>query len=443
MALGGGIFTAQDKVLPGIYVNIKTTAAQTGTEPARGVVAVPLVLNWGAENQIFSVTAEEFQKSSLRLFGYAYSAPQMLALRELFRGASRVYAYRVTGADAAAAENTFATAKHVGTRGNDIKIVIAADADNEKMLKVSTYLGTELADVQVVQTAAELKANDFVTFKADATLSATAGTALTGGTDGAAATVASYQSFLDAAEAYSYNVLCCSTDTAEVIALFAAYTKRMREERGARFQTVVYKTAFDYEGVINATNAVSGYTAENLGVGAYGIVYWIAGATAGCALNRSNTNRLYDGELTVNVESTQALLEQSIKAGEFKLHNVSGEVRVLEDLNTLVTFTEEKGESFRYNQTVRAVDQLAIDIASIFASDYMGKIANNASGRTALWNDICKIIRTHERDGVFTGFSTDQVEVLAGDKPGAVVCNINGLTIAYAMTQLYLSISIS
>ena len=443
MALGGGTYTAQDKVLPGIYVNIKTMASQSGNSSTRGVVAVPLILNWGTENKIISVTADEFRKNSLKLFGYAYNAPQMLALRELFCGAAQVYVYRIAGEGAVQASNDFATAVYAGTRGNDLKIVIAADVDNQEMFKVSTYLGTELVDSQLVTAASDLKANSFVTFKTDATLTVTAGIALTGGTDGASLTVADYQTFLNATEPYSFNVLCCPVSTAEVISLFSAYVKRMREERGARFQTVVYRTACDYEGVINVKNAVSGFTPENLGVDVCGLVYWVAGITAGCELNRSNTNRMYDGELTVVVNYTQLELEQSIKAGEFVLHNVSDTVRVLEDRNSLITFTDEHGEALRNNQVIRAVDQLAMDIAALFASDYIGKISNTASGRMSLWNDICKIIQSYVTIGVFTDFSTDSVEVTAGESPSSVVCGINGLTIAYIMARLYLSLFIS
>ena len=438
MGLGGGTYTVQNKILPGIYVNIKTAAAQVGNQSASGVVAVPIILNWGPTNQIFSVTAEDFYKNSMQLFGYPYGAPQLLALRELFRGAARAYLYRVAAADAVAASNTYATAKYAGTRGNDIKIVIATDVDDAELYKVSTYVGAELTDLQTVAKAADLKDNDFVTFKTDATLSATAGEALSGGNDGAAVTVAQYQAFLDAVETYSFKALCCPSDTEEVKSLFAAYGKRMREERGARFQTVLYKKAADYEGSINVTNAATGFTARNLGVGAYGLVYFAAGITAGCALNHSNTNRIYDGELTVDVGATQLELEQAIKAGEFKMHNVAGEIRVLEDINSLVSFTEERGENFRYNQTVRAVDQLATDIAALFASDYMGKIANDEAGRLSLWNDICKIIQTHVNNGVFNDFETDIVSVLPGEAVDAVECSIDGLTVAYTMAKLYL-----
>lgn len=444
MALGGGTYIKQDKVLPGIYINVVSEAARAETASERGVVCVPLVLNWGAKNEIIRVSAEDFEKSSKTIFGYAADAPQMLALRELFTGGAReLIAYRVVGSGSASASCTFGTAKYHGTRGNDIKIAVAKDADDTSRYVVTTYLGTEAVDVQIVSAANALVDNAFVAFNKSASLTETAGTAMTGGEDGASLTVSDYQAFLDAAETYGCNVLCCPTANSDVSALFSAYTKRMREERGVRMQCVVYKKPTDYEGVINVDNTVSGFSDENLGVGAYGLVYFVSGISASCALGKSNANRTYTGELTVNTNYTQAALEACLQSGKFVMHNVGGTVRVLDDINGLITFTDEKGESFGYNQTVRAVDALADAVSTKFASEYMGAIPNDDAGRISLWNDICKIIREFESAGVFTGFSTDQVKVSAGEKPQAVVCEIAGLTEAYTMTQLYVRITIS
>ena len=63
MALGGGTFTAQNKVLPGTYVNvISRNSIKNNTES--GVVAMPICLDWGPDDKIFEVTADEFEKSS-------------------------------------------------------------------------------------------------------------------------------------------------------------------------------------------------------------------------------------------------------------------------------------------------------------------------------------------------------------------------------------------
>ena len=62
-------------------------------------------------------------------------------------------------------------------------------------------------------------------------------------------------------------------------------------------------------------------------------------------------------------KETQKELEQAIKAGKFMFHNVDDEVRVLTDINTFVSFKEDKNEDFQSNQTIRVLDQDAIETA--------------------------------------------------------------------------------
>ena len=54
-------------------------------------------------------------------------------------------------------------------------------------------------------------------------------------------------------------------------------------------------------------NTVTHPTIAN--VPTHSLVYWVAGAEAGCAVNKSLTNFKYDGELTINTDYTQAELE--------------------------------------------------------------------------------------------------------------------------------------
>lgn len=182
MALGGGTFTSQNKELPGAYINFVSAASASAALSDRGIATMPLELDWGVEGEVFEVTNEDFQKNSLKLFGYAFDSPKMLGLNDLFMGAKTLYAYRLNGGGDKAA-NTYATAKYCGVRGNDLKIVIQKNADDASKYDVTTYFGTVKVDTQTVAKAADLVANDYVTFKA-ADLAVTAGTPLTGGTNG-------------------------------------------------------------------------------------------------------------------------------------------------------------------------------------------------------------------------------------------------------------------
>ncbi|MEG2383125.1 MAG: phage tail sheath family protein [Oscillospiraceae bacterium] len=443
MALGGGSWTSQNKVLPGAYINFASAAKASATLSDRGIVAMPLTLNWGEDGRVFLVTDTDFRENCQKIFGYPNTADEMLPLRELFRCTKKLYAYRLV-AGAAKATCVFATAKCFGTRGNDLKIIIEAAVDDASKWVVTTKLLGDTLDVQVAATAAGLHDNDYVTFAPTATLAATAGTALTGGTNGTAADGAAYQTFLDKIESYSFNVLGCPVATPTVVSLFTAFTPRMRDEIGTKFQLVVYHgEAANSEGVISVENAVTGFNAATPGFGDFGLVYWVSGAAAGCDVNKSNTNMKYNGELTVAVDYTQTELEAAIGAGKFIFHNVGGTVRVLEDINTLVSTSETKGDIFKANQTVRVIDQIANDTAVIFNTRYLGSIPNDAAGRISLWNDICKLHQALEAIRAIESFDTKSVTVEPGATKKSVVCTVSGLNIINAMSRLYMSVVIA
>ncbi len=130
MALGGGNFTTQNKELPGTYINFVSAASASAALSGRGIATMPLELDWGKEGEVFEVTNEEFQKNSMKIFGYAFDDPKMKGIRDLFLGAKTLYAYRLNGGGEKAS-NTYASALYGGTRGNDLKIVIQANADNK------------------------------------------------------------------------------------------------------------------------------------------------------------------------------------------------------------------------------------------------------------------------------------------------------------------------
>lgn len=432
MALGGGTFVTQNKVLPGSYINFISLAKASASLSDRGVAAMPLELDWGVENEIFEVTKADFQKDSLKIFGYDYTHEKLKGLRDLFLNIKTLYAYRLTSGGVKAT-NTFATAKYSGVRGNDLKIVIQANVDIPSDFDVKTVLGTTIVDEQTVSTAAELVANDYVTFKSGATLTVTASTPLTTGTNGVVDGT-SHQSFLDKIEAYSYNALGVVTTDDVIKGLYANFNKRIRDEVGQKFQAVLHNKPFDYEGVVNVKNK----TVEDEAA----LVYWVTGIIAGCEVNKSNLNRRYDGEYTVEADYTQAQLEAAIKAGEFALHQVGSDIRVLSDINSMVTISDTKGEVFKDNQTVRVIDQIANDIAVLFNTKYLGNVPNDAAGRISLWSDIVKHHEQLEEIRAIEDFSDSDVIVEQGNTKKAVVVN-DVVTVVNTMAQLYMTVVVA
>ena len=242
---------------------------------------------------------------------------------------------------------------------------------------------------------------------------------------------------VNALEPYDFNVLCAYTSITSDVATYMATIKTWRDEMGKKCQLVVYnQTTPDYEGIINVVSTVADEDAD-----AYALIAWVAGAEAGCAINASCTNMLYDGEFTVVTDKTQTQLEACITAGQFAFHNVYGEVRVLEDINSLKTTTEDKGEDFKSNQTIRVVDQIANDIAKLFNTKYLGKIPNNASGRVSLWGDIVAHHRQLEEIQAIENFDSSLVTVEQGKTKKSVVVN-DCVTVVNCMAQLYMTVVI-
>ena len=440
MALGGGFFLTQNKVLPGAYINFISAARASATLSDRGIAAMPFVADWGEEGKVIEVTTEDFQKYSLQLFGYDYTHPQMQMFREIFKNAKVLYGYRLNSGTTKA-KNDYAVAKYGGSRGNAITIVIENDVDTEGGFLVKTLLDNTEADIQSVKKAQELQDNDFVTFQKEASLQTTAGMPLTGGTDGEGRTGANYQKFLEKIEKYSFHTLGCNSAEQEIIDLFIAFTKRMRDEQGVKFQTVVYRAEnADYEGIISVENKLLNVD-ESL-FGEFSLVYWVTGASAGCAVNKSNVNKVYDGEYEIDTNYTQRQLEDGVKKGKFLFHKVGEEVRVLDDINTFVSVTVDKNEDFQSNQVIRVLDQIGNDIAVLFNTKYLGKVQNNNAGRIAFWNDLVTYNNELQRLQAITDFEPEQLIVEQGESKKSVVVT-NPVTPVMAMSKLYMTVIVN
>lgn len=431
--LGGGTFTVMNKVLPGTYMNFVSAARASASLSDRGVVAIPVVLDWGISGKVFTVTQEDFQKESLSIFGYDYTADAIKPMREVFANAIKVHFYRLNS-DAVAAKGGIATAVYGGTRGNALKYVVSANVDDESKFDVKLYMDTALiAEYIGIASAAELVDNEYVTWDKSGELTVST-QALVGGTNGAEITGTQHQTALDKFEAYAFNVLCCPSTEETIKSLYIAFTKRMRDQVGAKFQVVVYKkNDADNEGVISVENAVK--NADE-----YALVYWVSGAEAGCAVNKSCTNKVYSGEYEVDVDYKQSALEAGIKEGKFMFHQVEDEVRVLTDINTFVTVTDEKSADFSKNQVIRVLDQIANDIAAVFNKKYLGNVQNDKSGRVSFWGDIVAHHKQLQTIRAIQDFDPEKVlvEAVEGDKTAVAVSDEVFPTCA--MEKLYMTV---
>ena len=436
MAYGGGTWLFQNKVLPGTYINFVSLSRAIVSFADRGYTAMALELDWGVEGEVFSVENSDFQKDSLKIFGYSYNHDKMKGLRDLFANAKTLYCYKLN--EGVKASNDLATAKYAGIRGNDIKITVAVNVDTPSKYDVITLLDNRKVDMQTVSTAGELIGNDFVDFKTGASLSAVVAKPLENGTNGSTVTGTEYQKFLDKIETYYFNTLGCLATDEVIKKLYIQFTKRMRDEVGAKFQTVVYRGEYaDHEGVISVENkTVSKDDKES------SAVYWVTGAEAGCAVNKSITSKKYDGDFTFEFKENQTALANGIKAGKFLFHKADNTVVVLTDINTFTSITVDKNDDFSSNQTIRVLDQIAVDIAKLFNSSFVGKVNNDDDGRIALKDNIADHHKELQRIRAIENFSSDDITVEKGRTKKSVLVT-DKVTPVNAMERLYMTVIVA
>lgn len=456
MALGGGTWLFQNKVLGGTYINFKSRMRAIVDIVDRGYGALAVELDWGPQGEIFTIEASDFQEKSLQLLGYEYSSEKLKGLRDLFKNLKTCYLYRL-GSGGTVAKNTIAQAKYPGIRGNDITVKVEALPDDISSFKVYTYIkvtsedGTsslQQVDLQTAKTFADLKENAFVKFTGTGALTANAGAALQGGTNGTAANSAQHQDFLEKVSAYYVNTIGVVSTDNSLKSLYASFIKRIRDDVGIKTQCVIFGLeGADYEGIIsiNPNNAV-----EDSGWNQASSVYWVTGASASCAVNASLLNKAYDGEFKIKSAMSQTELIQSIKKGYFTFHRVAdpaggditGRLRVLDDINSFTSFTVDKNKDFSLNQVIRVCDQFAIDASRLFNLQFLGKVPNTNSGRVALWTYLVKLATEYQRVNAIQNFVEKDIPVpTQGDEKDTVLANLSIEPVA-AMKKLYMSVEI-
>lgn len=443
MPIGGGTFSAQNKVLPGAYINFVGTR-QGANMGARGTAALPLALNWGPEDEIIKLDAARFSRDAQKLLGYGANAPQLLAVRECLKRALTVMLYRVNGGGQAATATVGGlevTAKYSGTRGNDIDVEIES-AQGE--YRVITYVDMQQVDVQQVTAVKQLVPNNYVIFAAAAEgeLAAAAPTGLTGGSDGIES-ADSHGEFLAKLSVESFaavGYLGADSDTRD---LYVDFVRRMRDTEGKKVVCVMAtgdRYTIDHEGIIAVDNGVvleSGETVDK-----YGAAAWVLGATAAAGVNESLTNIAYDGAVDVDVKFTPSQYEEGIKAGYFQFYSDGSQARVVSDINTLHTFTADRPEGFASNRVMRVLDGWANDIARIFGASYIGRMTNDATSRELFRADLVSLGMQYQSIAAISEFDSDEIQVSQGSGKRDVVVTC-ALKPNDSMEKLYMTVTVS
>lgn len=437
--MAGGTWVTQNKVRPGVYINFNSAPQPLGALGERGVTSLALSLPWGDPKKIIPIIAGEDVQPML---GLELTAPALLLLREALKRAQTVLLYRLnTGTKAAVTVgNLTATAKYGGTRGNAISIVIQENIDDDQLFDVTTLLAGSEVNTQTVANIAGLTGNDYVVFTGTGALTETAGAPLVSGTDGSV-TNQDHIDYLSALELQDFHTVAYTGTDSTLKGVYAAFVRRMREDEGKKVQLVIENDpTTDYEGVISVRNGV--ILTDGSTLTAAQAAAWVAAATAAAQVNESLTYSAYDGGVDAAPRLTNSQIIAALQAGEFVFAPSQGRAVVEQDINTLTSFTPDKGRAFSKNRVIRVLDSLANDVKRIFETFYIGKVGNDADGRALLKGEVVSYLTSLEGIGAIQNFdSQTDITVAQGADVDAVVIELS-IQPVDAIEKIYISVEV-
>ncbi len=433
-----------------MYINVKSQGSVNANVGSRGTVAIAEPLSWGPTGVVQTITPGEDLRPYI---GYDITNAKAMFLREMMKGSdttagpSRILLYRPEGtsgvkATASIGELT-ATALYEGVRGNDIAIIVQEQVDSSNIYDVSTVVDGSVVDEQSITDLSQLEDNAWVTFTGTGTtIQETAGTQLSSGVDPAVAT-ADYADFLTAIEPYQFDVIVYDGTDASTIQAIAQFAERVSNSVGKKCQAVMAGTTAagcNSEFVIAVNNGV--ILDDGTELTAQQATWWVGGAEAGALYYQSLTYAQYPNAAEGNPKLTDAEAEAAISAGYLCFIDNFGSVKVCQDINSLTTFTVDKGQEFSKNRVMRVLMQFCNDVYEYFSNYFIGKVDNNPTGRNLLRGWIVGYLNEMQANNGIQDFAAEDVTVEAGNSVDAVLINVV-LHPVDSIEKIYMTVTVS
>lgn len=111
-------------------------------------------------------------------------------------------------------------------------------------------------------------------------------------------------------------------------------------------------------------------------------------------------------------------------------------------INTLTSFTVDKGQEYAKNRVMRVIDQFCNDTYKQFSLYYIGKINNDESGRNLLKGWIVGYLNEMQANGGIRNFSPEDVEVAQGNAVDSVLVQV-ALHPVDSIEKIYISVVVS
>lgn len=445
----GGIWTVQNKQRPGAYINFVSVPKPVGPVGDRGVMTCALPMTWGPAGKLITLYGSDLLdgSSTAKIGCGASDVQESLPYRLALAGCYKALLYRTdVGGQAATAVISDAltvNAKYAGTTGNSISVVITANAEVAgewtvdvlfKSIKRETFTIKKLSDTANIE-------SEWVEFVpgTGADVPVTAGTPLAGGTNGTVNNTLT--DYFNLVGGETWQCMAVNTKDKSVNEDIVDFIKLMRDSRGRKCQAVVYDASSeDYEGIISVTQ---GYKTATDTVTEDLFPLFVASITAGANVNQSNTSRVVDDAVSIINPVLEENIEAALSKGEFILtYRQDGAVCVEKDINSLHTFTADKGYAFSKNRVVRCLDEIGNTTALVFNRNYSGKVDNNDIGRNIYKTELISMLDQFSNIGAIQNFAgAGDITILPGADIDSVVVDMF-IQPTDSMEKLYMTVNV-
>ena len=197
-------------------------------------------------------------------------------------------------------------------------------------------------------------------------------------------------------------------DTAPVV----AFIKDMRQKKKIMVKGVLPHSAIDDEGIIN-------FTTDNIKVkgedGLYKASEYctrIAGLIVTTPLTQSVTYKALS-EVEDVPKYTKEALDNKINKGELLIFHDGQKVKVGRGVNSLTTYTTEKGEDYKWIKIVATTDMIYEDVKRTFEDNYVGRVPNNFDNKNILATAIGEYLEELSHKGILDKGISVAIDVVA------------------------------
>lgn len=483
--MAGGTWRMQNKVRPGVYINVKGDGKPVLTTPlGRLLMFQNKPLGWG-KNGIIELTATSDFTS---LTGHKNTDEVLAPVYEALKGAETVLLLNDFdgGTKSTSTKDGVYTvnAKYEGEQGNNISVSFApsplGDGAKTQDVTVTTLFGTKQVDQAKITlplankeaiTAAELTDekqlevhNDYVditfgTNPADVTKELNAkgeyplytaifngltqsatNVTLTGGTNGTNNVVDDMNDYLEN-EFYAVATTAGWDESSNIHKLLAEEIKLLRENVGIKVRAVVPNeqgAVYNYEGVSTVLNGyvLNDGTVISPNIAAARFAGMSASATPDQALTYTQLDDAVEASPKLNNDKTI----EALNAGQIVFTTRAGSRVVIEqDINSLTKYTSTKPKDFSKNRVIRTLDEICTNTTQTFETSFLGKVSNNEAGRNVFKANRIGYLTGLQNQNMIRDFENTDLTLSQGDEKDAVLMELY-VTPVDAMEKLYVNL---